>query len=86
MNQGKRRLNQSLRFVRAAPLNLRDCATSDASLSSSHRGCVAAPVHSGVGRYLRRVYDDVAHQRAIEKCLMARKRLNFAENGMARTE
>ena len=26
MNQGKRRLNQSLRFVRAVPLNLRDCA------------------------------------------------------------
>jgi hypothetical protein len=35
VNQGKRRLNQSLRFVRAAPLNLRDCATSDPSLSSS---------------------------------------------------
>jgi hypothetical protein len=40
---------------------------------------------SAIRRDLRCVDDDVAHGRAIEKCLMAGKRLNFAEKRIAST-
>ena len=70
MNQGKRRLNQSLRFVRAAPLNLRDCATSNPSLSSPPwmRGAPHLPVTSLFARKLERADIGVVVAENPEKC------------------
>ena len=81
VNQGKRRLNQSLRFVRAVPLNLRDCADvrrglEQFAVDASPPLFIAVSVATCVVSD-----DDDAHERAIEKCLMAGMRLNFARKG-----